>query len=81
MNKRIKGSRLVASKDQDYIGEANITIDVRDGRRYSHIVTILPMLEITTSAGILMGILRVCGAIPLTLTLNWSIVQFPFALL
>ena len=52
---------------------------VRGGRTQSHMTIRSPMLVITTSVGILMGILRVCGAIPQTQILWEVTVQFPSA--
>ena len=49
---------------------------VRDGRTHSRMIMISPMWEITTSVGILMGILRACGATPLILKLEPNIAQF-----
>ena len=85
--KRSRG-RLAAKKGQPWVvtmwGKQTLLVLkrslVRDGRRHSHIITILPMWETTTSAGILMGILRF-GAIPLIQKLRPNTAPFPSALL
>ena len=53
----------------------------RSGRTLSPITIRTPMWEITTTAGILMGIPMVCGASPLTQIREHNTVQSPFALL
>ena len=55
---------------------------VRDGRILSLITIVLPMWEITTSAGILLGLINMrFGATPLILRFSINCAQFPTALL
>ena len=50
---------------------------VRNGLTKIRMITVSPMLEITTSVGTLLGLLiPSCGAIPLTLNMSVRIVQF-----
>ena len=52
----------------------------RSGRTLNPMIISSPQWVITTSAGILID-LRACGVIPWTPALDYSTVQFPFALL